>query len=396
MRTSRSQKINNHLRTPRLIHIFLVLLALMSTLGLDYIRWKSGESSYLFSALSRKKKAIVKKKVVPEKKEDAGQIAMEVLAKLDIPTEGINLFKDETGVLHLKVDLPLLQYSRIEKALEKSLQKKDFRILEKEEQQAKEKNYYLWEVEGKDKERLSFLFSCEKEVTAIAKEPPPKPARNKVALIIDDMGYSMEAINTISSLGRPVTVAIIPYSPLALETATISKENNLEVILHLPLESINNDDRNNIEGMIYSGMSDEDIIRTVKKNLSQVPYIQGVNNHMGSKVTANLKLMQTILGLLRERNLFFIDSRTTGSSVAYDVAQSLGIPSAYRHVFLDGELDEEYIKNQLLKLFKQAQKNGFALGICHPSAETLKVLKEHFHLIEDYNLEPVFASQVVK
>ncbi len=396
MRTPRSQKGINRPQTTRLIHVSLVLLAFVSTLGLDYIHWKMGEPSYLFSALARKKKAAIKKKVVPEKKEDVGQIVMSVLAKLDIPIEVVNRFKDEAGVLHLKVDLPLQQYNRIEKSLEKSLQKKDFRILEKEEQQAKEKNYYLWEVEGKDKERLSFLFSCEKEVTAIAKEPPPEPARSKVALIVDDMGYSMEAINTISSLGRPITVAIIPYSPLAFETATISKENNIEVILHLPLEANNSDDRNNIEGMVYSGMSVEDIIKTLEKNLSQVPYIQGVNNHMGSRVTANTRLMQIILELLRERNLFFIDSRTTGSSVAYNVAQSLGIPSAYRHVFLDGELDEEYIKGQLLELFEQAQRNGFALGICHPSAETLKVLKEHFHLIEDYNLEPVFASQVVR
>jgi polysaccharide deacetylase 2 family uncharacterized protein YibQ len=321
---------------------------------------------------------------------------MSVLDKLNIPAEGITLLKDEAGVLHLKIDLPLQQYSRIEKSLEESLQKKGFRVLKKDEQQAKKKNYYLWDVEGRNKERLSFLFSCEKAVTIIAKEPPTKPARNKVALIVDDMGYSIDAINTLTSLGKPVTVAIIPYSPLALETATISKENNLEVILHLPLESINNDDRNNIEGMIYSGMSDEDIVKTVKKDLRQVPYIKGVNNHMGSRVTANTRLMQIILELLKERNLFFIDSRTTGSSVAYNVAQSLGIPCAYRHVFLDGELNEKYIKGQLLKLFKQAQQNGFALGICHPSAETLKVLKDDFHLIEDYNLEPVFASQVVR
>ena len=80
------------------------------------------------------------------------------------------------------------------------------------------------EVEGKEKERLSFLFSCAKEVTAIAKEPPSEPTRNKVAIIVDDMGYSLEAINTISSLDRPVTVAIIPYRPLAFETATISKD----------------------------------------------------------------------------------------------------------------------------------------------------------------------------
>lgn len=390
MRTPRSQKGNSLPQAIRLIHVSLVLLAILSSLGLDYIHWKKGEPSYLFSALIRKKK------VVSEKKEDSGELVRNILARLDVPVELVNLFQDEAGVLHLKVELPLQKYESIEKSLEKSLEKQGFRILKKEEQQSKEKNYFLWEVEGKDKDRLSFLFSCEKKITAIAKEPPAEPARNKVAIIIDDMGYSLEAIDTISSLGRPVTVAIIPYSPLALETATICKENHLEVILHLPLESINNDEGNHTKGMIYSGMSDEDVIKTVKKDLSQVPFIQGVNNHMGSKVTANSRLMKIILILLKERNLFFIDSRTTGSSVAYNTAQSLGIPSAYRHVFLDGELDADYIKGQLLQLFEQAQRNGFALGICHPSEETFKVLKEHFHLVDDYNLEPVFASEIVK
>jgi polysaccharide deacetylase 2 family uncharacterized protein YibQ len=396
MRTPRSQKGNTQLQFTRAVHISLVLLVFFSALGLDYIRWNRGESSYLFSALARKKTVVTEKKIMPEMKADAGQIAMEVLARQGIPDETVELFEDDKGIIHLKVELSLKKYNSIEKALEKSLHNEDFRILGKEEQKTEDKNYYLWEIEGKDRDRLSFLFSCEKTFMAAAEEPPTKLARNKVALIIDDMGYSLEAINAISSLGKPVTVAIIPYSPLALETATISKENNLEVILHLPLESINNNTGNNIKGMIHSGMSDEDIIKTVEQNLSQVPFIRGVNNHMGSRVTADTRLMEIILDLLRERNLFFIDSRTTGSSVAYNVARSLGIPSAYRHVFLDGELDEDYIKSQLLKLFEQAQRNGFALGICHPTAETLKVLKDNFHLVEDYNLEPVFASQIVK
>jgi polysaccharide deacetylase 2 family uncharacterized protein YibQ len=117
---------------------------------------------------------------------------------------------------------------------------------------------------------------------------------------------------------------------------------------------------------------------------------------MGSRITADSQLMSIILGRLKDRDLFFIDSRTTSSSVAYDIAQNLNIPSAYRHIFLDGELDERYIKRQLIELFRRAQKNGFALGICHPTKETLKVLKENFHLIDEYGLEPVRASQVVQ
>jgi len=106
--------------------------------------------------------------------------------------------------------------------------------------------------------------------------------------------------------------------------------------------------------------------------------------------------MRIILGRLKTRNLFFIDSRTTGDSVAHQVAQNLGIRTAFRHVFLDGEPKEEYIKGKLIELLQTARKNGFALGICHPLEETLKVLTENFHLTEEYGLEPVFASQVVQ
>jgi len=93
--------------------------------------------------------------------------------------------------------------------------------------------------------------------------------------------------------------------------------------------------------------------------------------------------------------LFFIDSRTSGRSIAYEVAISLGIPSAYRHIFLDVQSDEDYIKGKLLELFRLAQKNGAAVGICHPTEETLRVLKENFHLVDKFNLQPVFASDIV-
>ena len=117
---------------------------------------------------------------------------------------------------------------------------------------------------------------------------------------------------------------------------------------------------------------------------------------MGSKITPNETFMTIILDAIKERNLFFIDSRTSVKSAAYKVAQKMKIPSAYRHVFLDGKSQEDYIKNQLIELFRWAQRNKKAVGICHPLDVTLKVLRENLHLAEKYKLELVFVSQIVK
>ncbi len=403
MRTSRSYKKDPSEKLSHSIPVFLICLAFLSTLGLDYIKWNRGEDSYIFSALKRKKEVVAKAEKLEkvegvkkaEDKADISQALLKTVSDTGIPDESVNQYTDDEGAYHLLVDLPIKKYSQLESSFIDTFRMHNFQVIEKEEQQTDEKKYYLWQAQDLKERKLTVLFSCEKEGVKIARKPPLRPAANKVALIVDDMGYSLEAINELCSMGLPLTVAIIPYSPLASEIATISRQHDLEVILHLPLEAINNKG-NHSKGMITAEMSEEEIIAIVEKNLDQVPYIRGVNNHMGSKITADSQLMNIILKRLKDRDLFFIDSRTTSNSVAYTIAQNLNIPSAYRHIFLDGELNESYIKGQLIELFRRAQKNGFALGICHPTKETLKVLKESFYLVDEYGLQPVLASQIVR
>ena len=387
MQIRRSPKGKKANPIPPLVFIVFLLMVLFSAIGLDYIGWKNEERSYLFSSLDRKKKA-------PLSEEALDQIVMKSLSSLRISYDSIQQYRDKKGIIHLMIDLPLKKYGELESLLEKEFKKASASILEREEHQGEERNYNLWQVEGKGKQRLTILFSCQKE--KLKEALPSRKARNKVAIIIDDMGYSIKAINDICSFKKPLTVSILPHSPLAKETARIAYQNKLEVMLHLPLESVNNQEENNMEGIIHSQMSEEQIIKTMKTSLDQVPYASGVNNHMGSKITANKILMSIILENLKERNLFFVDSRTTSRSVACKVAQSLGIPSVSRHVFLDGQNRENYIRGKIIELFRLAQKKGKAVGICHPTEKTLKVLKENFHLLEKYNLEPVLASQIVR
>ncbi len=228
-------------------------------------------------------------------------------------------------------------------------------------------------------------------------EPTRAQSKNKVALLVDDMGYSLKTLRELAALKLSLTIAILPYSPWAKETAQMAQQYNMEVILHLPLESVNDFNANAAtEGLIHSGMSEKDVLEILEANLTQVPFIRGVNNHMGSKITAERETMSLILARLKKDNLYFIDSVTSGSSIAFKLAREMSVASAYRHVFLDSETEEGYILKQLIQLLRQAQSRGMAVGICHPYAPTLKVLSENLELFEEYNCEVVFASQIVE
>jgi len=364
------------------------LVALLSAISLDYLAWSKGKTSYFWGTFKKRGEALFRPGQL-------GQIVFNQLSSHNLPSKAVDQYTDQEGALHLLIDLTQKKYSQIESSLKKEFQKIKASVVKKEEQQTAKKNYYLWEVKGKKKEKLIILFSCLKEKAAKQEKLTPV-AKKKVALIIDDMGNSLRAIKEVCSIKMPLTVAILPYSSLAKETAQIAHQNGLEVILHLPLEPLNNQEEyNGTEGMINSKMNKEEVIKAVDHSLAQVPYIIGVNNHMGSKITASEIFMRIILGKLKEKNLFFIDSRTTADSVAYDIAQVMGVPSTYRNVFLDTENSEESIKKKLIELYQLAQKKGQALGICHPRPATLKVLKENYHLIDKFNLQPVFASQLV-
>jgi len=322
--------------------------------------------------------------------EELEQSILQILGSQGVASESIQQFRDPGGVLHLLIDLSASTYRELESFLESELIKANASLLDKQERKGQGKKYYLWQIKAEDEKGLILLFSVLEERVLLKKEPT-----NKVAIIIDDLGYSLETIREICSLKVPLTVSVLPYSPLARETALIAYQSGLEVMLHLPLESVNDTENNDMEGLIHSRMSREEIEKIVDSNLEQVPYIKGVNNHMGSKITANRALMNIILQRLTDRDLFFVDSRTSGRSVAYRVAQSLGIPSTFRNVFLDGEIQEEYIQKKLIELFRLAQKKAKAVGIGHPFKETLKVLKENLERAAEFNIEFVLVSQIV-
>jgi len=247
------------------------------------------------------------------------------------------------------------------------------------------------------------------EAEPVAKKPQPKePAVKKpsvkaaeapaglVALIVDDMGDSPEFLDELIALGEPLTISVLPYSAYPDQTARTAHAGGLEVLLHLPLESLNNHGAMTAaEGLIPAVAEPREIVSSFEASLSRVPFAVGVNNHMGSRFTADESLMRPLLEAIRDRGLFFVDSRTTAQTVAYREALSLGVAAAERNVFLDADEDRSLIRSRLLELFQKARRDGRAVGICHPFPETLAVLKSTFRLLESYNLQAVPVSHLV-
>jgi len=217
----------------------------------------------------------------------------------------------------------------------------------------------------------------------------------KVAFIIDDLGYETEVAKKIMELEFPIALSILPFLQYSEFIAEEGKKNNKEIMLHLPMEP-NNSDADPGPGAIKSYMSEEEIRQAVRDCILNFPYIIGVNNHMGSKITENREIMEIVLEEIKGYNLFFIDSITTKDSIAYEVAQEMEIKSAVRSVFLDNENDMEYIKGQMLEVQETALREEEVIAIGHSRINTFYVLKRMVPELIKAGIEIVPVSELVK
>ena len=375
---------------PGRLYLLFALLALFSTLGLDYMAARRGEKAHVFSTRTIEKE-------VPVTPVPLADSVRRFLQSSGIPPESVEEFEDADGTLRMVAQLPASDYESLEPRLDKVLLKKGAAV-DKKRSVEEGLTSYSWRITGRQEEGFSLVFALleppaeEKEKEAV----PPSPPENRVAIIIDDMGDSLEVLQEICSLDQPITISILPHSAYAEETARVAHENGLEVMLHLPGESLNHEEGNSSTvGLIKSDMSEEEVRSLVEESLSRVPYIKGVNNHMGSKITQEEPIMRPILDLLKSRKLYFLDSRTTAESVAFDLAREMGLRTAYRNVFLDSSVGVDYSKKKIIDLFKFSQKTGKAIGIGHPFPETLQALRENIHLLKKYKVRPVFVSEII-
>ncbi len=216
--------------------------------------------------------------------------------------------------------------------------------------------------------------------------PAADKEKPKVVIIVDDMGFNKDSVDRLLELEFPINFAILPYLPYSRYAAEKAKQRGWDVILHLPMEpkSISGyvgDDAG--DGVLLESLTKKEIIKKLDDNISAVPYVKGVNNHMGSKFTENPELMEIVLRELNAKGLFFIDSKTSADSKGFEIAKTLGMKTAIRDVFLDQvSQDEHYVNSQILRLVNISKEKGYAVGICHPYPETLKALRYMLPKIE--------------
>ena len=234
--------------------------------------------------------------------------------------------------------------------------------------------------------RLFLLFLC---LTGFVQAADDRPYQ--IAIIIDDLGNDYRSAKRALELPGDVTYAVLPQLRQSWRIGEKAYALGREVMIHLPMQSLMNNRLG--PGGLTGEMGLQDYADMLDKNLKSVPWALGVNNHMGSLLTTSTDHMDWLMQVLKARGLYFIDSRTNTKTVAQQSALSAGVATARRDIFLDNERDPEYIRNQYLKLLKQAKRKGYAIGIGHPYKETMDVLAKELPLLEQagYKLVPVSA-----
>ena len=220
-------------------------------------------------------------------------------------------------------------------------------------------------------------------------------AAPKLAIIFDDLGYDRAAADQLLSLDFPLTVSVLPHLPLSSEVAEEAHRRGDEVLLHLPMQSETDEARREPEELRV-GMTAQQVDSALEGMLGTVPYAAGVNNHQGSRATADAALMEELMPALRSHNLFFIDSRTTAASQAFQAAERAGVPAASRKVFLDDTPTREAVTTQLDLAARDAARSGSAIAIGHPHPATIEAITEEVPRLEARGIRLVFVSDLVR
>ena len=252
--------------------------------------------------------------------------------------------------------------------------------------------------EDRTGEALSLLVGINGEqTTLIALEKSVKLDRTagRIAIVIDDFGYQDQAlIRAFCDLPQPITFSIFPGERHTAWTARRATEKNHGVMVHLPMEPVGYPEHNPGPDAIFVDDAPEKIAALTQNALAAVPHARGMNNHMGSRVTQNAAAMKAVLQIVKQRDFFFVDSRTSPRSVAYAIAREMGIRSGRGALFLDLAADEGAIAKQLYALAARARQEGAAIGIGHAKRETLRALQRVLPALEEQGFAFVLAEDL--
>lgn len=217
----------------------------------------------------------------------------------------------------------------------------------------------------------------------------------EMAIIIDDIGYDLDAARELLKVDAALTFAIVPFQKHSREVAVMAHQAGKETLLHLPMEPLSYPQEKPGDGALFTDMSDEEILLQLKKNFADVPYVSGVNNHMGSKFMMDEQKLTLVFRELKKRNLFFVDSRTTADARTSAAAGKTGLKIAERKIFIDNNRDYNKIYANLMSV---ASGDGVTAEIMigHPYPETVRALRDASKSMRRQGVSIVPVSRLIK
>jgi polysaccharide deacetylase 2 family uncharacterized protein YibQ len=217
-----------------------------------------------------------------------------------------------------------------------------------------------------------------------------------IAIVIDDLGLNQHNARRAINMPGPLTLSFMTYANDLPRLAEDARRRGHEVMLHLPMEPIDLQHNNPGKNALMVNLPPAELQRRIEWGLSRFNGFVGVNNHMGSRFTQNRPGMELVAAALKQRGLMFLDSRTSGRSIAGSVAKEAGLPVASRDVFLDHEPRPDFVRDQLKELERIAARRGFAVGIGHPHGFTLSILEEWMSQAEEDGFVIVPLTAIIK
>ncbi len=226
--------------------------------------------------------------------------------------------------------------------------------------------------------------------------PEATDGRPRLAVVIDDLGDSMDSAHAVLALEPAVTVAVMPFRAASRAVAAHAVLRGREVILHLPLEPERGEEMGGASGFLRTRTAAAALERQLDADLGAVPYIVGVNGHMGSRFTSDRTAMRDLLLALRARGLFYLDSRTSESSVARETAAALGVPFVARTVFLDHDPSPDAVRRSLSEMAALVHRRHDVVAIGHPHPSTVAALAAWLPTAADQGIAVVPVSALVR
>ncbi len=387
--------------------VLFIAIALFTVVLLEYIDFRKGKPSFIFNRLLRVTKTA-------DNVQAFNNDFLRILNKNNIPCEH---FQDQEQKFHFNLEVDAPRFDGLLNRMKGIATQLKGKVVLSEVQGMDGKTIMLYKISlGDEVTHLALITKAQKKIVKVAKKkeagkdkktegPPPrveepvkKPADSapRIAFIIDDVGvYDIGALE-LKRLSIPITASIISGSPGAREQAQWIEQYGLQSMIHLPMQPKNGNGKSyNHKRTVTMTSSTEDIRRMIRGARQIVPAARGLNNHQGSLATSSSEVMTRLMKVIKEEGLYFVDSRTIGSSVAYAVAQRMGVRSASKDVFLDHVQNYSHSISQIRRLVEVARYKGHAIAIGHPHQSTIKAIRDSLGYIRSRGIKIVFVSQLL-